>query len=170
LTQINDALRFGRDLSFLTQGAIAMSKLTLSRILVMVFFAGISGALLSSSTRADDSQPEELGRTDFVTYCAACHGVEGRGDGTIAEFLTITATDLTQLNKKNAGLFPRERAINVIDGRAEVKVHGPRDMPVWGDWFEFEAGSSIAGKGAEEKVVQARINALVDYIETIQEK
>ena len=36
--------------------------------------------------------------------------------------------------------------------------------------FEFEAGESIAGKGAEEKVVRARINALVDYIETIQEK
>jgi hypothetical protein len=52
----------------------------------------------------------------------------------------------------------------------EVKVHGPRNMPVWGDWFEFEAGSSFAGKGAEEKVTLGRINALVDYIETIQEK
>jgi hypothetical protein len=147
-----------------------MSKLTRGRILVMVLLAGFPGTLFNLAVRADDSQPEELGRTDFVTYCAACHGVEGRGDGTIAEFLTITATDLTQLSKKNAGLFPRERAINVIDGRAEVKVHGPRDMPVWGDWFEFEAGSSVAGKGAEQKVVQARINALVDYIETIQEK
>ena len=147
-----------------------MLKLTLSRILVMTFLVGFPGILFSLATRADNSQPEEPGRTDFVTYCAACHGVEGKGDGTIAEFLTITATDLTQLSKKNAGVFPRERATNVIDGRAEVKVHGPRDMPVWGDWFEFEAGSSIAGKGAEEKVVQARINALVDYIETIQEK
>jgi cytochrome c len=159
-----------RDLPFLKEGLITMPKLLLSRVLAMIFFVGVPGALFSSPTIADNSQPEEPGRTDFVTYCAACHGVEGRGDGTIAEFLTITATDLTQLSKKNAGVFPRERAINVIDGRAEVKVHGPRDMPVWGDWFEFEAGSSVAGKGAEEKVVQARINALVDYIETIQEK
>jgi hypothetical protein len=82
----------------------------------------------------------------------------------------ITATDLTQLSRKDAGQFPRERAFNVIDGRMEVKVHGPRDMPVWGDWFEFEAGSSFAGKGAEEKATLGRINALVDYIETIQEK
>ena len=147
-----------------------MLKLNLGRILVIMFLVSFPGILLSSATGAGNSQPEEPGRTDFVTYCAACHGVEGRGDGTIAEFLTITATDLTQLSKKNAGVFPRERATNVIDGRAEVKVHGPRDMPVWGDWFEFEEGSSIAGKGAEEKVVQARINALVDYIETIQEK
>lgn len=151
-----------------------MSELTLSRILVMVLLVGFPGALFSSTTSAGNSQPadvgHELGRTDFITYCAACHGVEGKGDGTIAEFLTITATDLTHLSKRNAGLFPRERAINVIDGRMEVKVHGPRDMPVWGDWFEFEAGSSVAGKGAEEKIVRERINALVDYIETIQEK
>ncbi len=147
-----------------------MSKLTLGRILAMVLLVSSPGSFFSLAARADNSQPEEPGQTDFVTYCAACHGVEGKGDGTIAEFLTITATDLTQLSKNNGGLFPRERAINVIDGREEIKVHGPRDMPVWGDWFEFEAGSSVAGKGAEEKVVQARINALVDYIETIQEK
>jgi hypothetical protein len=168
LTQINDVLRLDRDPRILKQGAVMVSKLARNRILVTVVFVGFSGILSCSATKADNSQPE--GRTDFVTYCAACHGVEGRGDGTIAEFLTITATDLTQLRKKNAGLFPRERAINVIDGRTEVKVHGPRDMPVWGDWFEFEADSSVAGKGAGEKVVQARINALVDYIETIQEK
>ena len=147
-----------------------MSKLIMRRILFMAFLASFPSALVNSVAKADNSQSEESGRTDFVTYCAACHGVEGKGDGTIAEFLTITATDLTQLSRKNAGIFPRERAIGVIDGREEVKVHGPRDMPVWGDWFEFEEGSSINGKGAEEKVVRERINALVDYIETIQEK
>ena len=151
-----------------------MSNLSVSRILMIVLFVCIPGMLFSSATNAENNQPadvsNELGRTDFIAYCAACHGIEGRGDGTIAEFLTISATDLTQLTKRNAGVFPRERAFNVIDGRAEVKVHGPRDMPVWGDWFEFEAGSSIAGKGAEEKIVRGRINALVDYLETIQEK
>ena len=139
-----------------------MSKQTMSSILLMAFLTWFSVAIQSSTARA--------GNADFLTYCAACHGVEAKGDGTVAEFLTITAADLTQLSKRNGGTFPRERAINVIDGRAEVKVHGPRDMPVWGDWFEFEASSSTAGKGAEEKVVRARINALVDYIETIQEK
>ena len=141
-----------------------------SRILAIMFLAGFPGALVYSTPGMGSSKPADVGRTDFLTYCAACHGVEGKGDGTVAEFLTITATDLTQLSKKNAGQFPRERAINVIDGRAEVKVHGPRDMPVWGDWFKFEATSSSAGKGAEEKIVKERINALVNYIETIQEK
>ena len=151
-----------------------MPKLTLSRFLVMALLAGLPCALVNSTPGMGSSKPagvgHESGHADFLTYCAACHGVEGKGDGTVAEFLTITATDLTQLSKKNAGLFPRERATGVIDGRAEVKVHGPRDMPVWGDWFKFEAASSTAGKGAEEKIVKERINALVDYIETIQEK
>ena len=107
-----------------------MSKLPSSHILVIAFLAGLPGALANSTTNIGDGHPaslgHQLGRADFLTYCAACHGVGGKGDGTVAEFLTITATDLTQLRKKNAGLFPRERAINVIDGRTEVKVHGPR--------------------------------------------
>lgn len=151
-----------------------MPKPNMAPIFVTALLVGLSHALVVSPEAAGGNLPadasQNYGREDFLSYCAACHGVDGKGDGTVAEFLTITATDLTQLSRKNAGLFPRERATKVIDGRAEVKVHGPRDMPVWGDWFEFEAGSSIAGKGAEEKIVQARINALVDYIETIQEK
>jgi mono/diheme cytochrome c family protein len=113
---------------------------------------------------------ENRGKADFLTYCAACHGVGAKGDGTVAEFLTIDAPNLTQLSRANAGVFPTERVISVIDGRADVKVHGPRDMPIWGDWFKFEANSSRAGKGAPEKTVRDRINTLVSYIKSIQEK
>jgi hypothetical protein len=112
---------------------------------------------------------KELGAGDFRTYCAACHGVGGKGDGTVAEFLTIAAADLTQLKKKNAGIFPRERITEVIDGRTEVKVHGPRDMPVWGDWFSTEAAEGNVDKQAREAVVSARITGLVAYIESLQE-
>lgn len=111
----------------------------------------------------------DLGEHDFNSYCAACHGVGGKGDGTVAEFLTIPAADLTQLKKKNAGIFPRERVTEVIDGRAEVKVHGPRDMPVWGDWFDAEAASEGMNKEEREAIVIARISALISFIETIQE-
>lgn len=111
----------------------------------------------------------ELGAADFQTYCAACHGVAAKGDGTVAEFLTIPAPDLTQLSKKNAGIFPRERIAEVIDGRAEVKVHGARDMPVWGDWFDTEAANEGMSYEEREAIVSARINALLSWLETIQE-
>jgi hypothetical protein len=58
----------------------------------------------------------------------------------------------------------------VIDGRAEVKVHGGRDMPVWGDWFDEEAVGPETDAEAREVIVRERINALVNYIETLQEK
>ena len=150
-----------------------MPKVTRNVVLALALLVGLPGTLANATTKAAITQPAglglELGRADFVSYCAACHGVSGKGDGTVAEFLTITAVDLTQLRKMNAGSFPRERIHNVIDGRAEVKIHGARDMPVWGDWFKFEADASVAGKGAKEEVVLERINGLVAYIESIQE-
>jgi mono/diheme cytochrome c family protein len=121
-----------------------------------------------SMTAADEASIS-AGKADFMTYCAACHGITGRGEGTVAEFLTIEAANLTKLTKKSNGMFPRERAIKVIDGREQVRVHGARDMPVWGDWFKFEAGASKAGKGAGEVIIRKRINALVDYVQSIQE-
>jgi mono/diheme cytochrome c family protein len=150
-----------------------MPKMTRNIVFTLALLVGLPGTLANATTKVTITQPTglglELGRADFVAYCAACHGVSGKGDGTVAEFLTITAADLTQLRKMNAGSFPRERIHDVIDGRAEVKIHGARDMSVWGDWFKFEADASVAGKGATEEVVLERINALVNYIETIQE-
>ena len=149
-----------------------MSKLTSSLLFLIALLAGLPCAH-ANSTSDNGAAPSaqlsvELGRNDFMNYCATCHGVEGKGNGTVAEFLTIPAADLTQLRKKNAGTFPRERVTEVIDGRIEVKVHGLRDMPVWGEWFKQEAATSGAPKVTQEDIVGARIRALVGYIETIQ--
>ena len=112
----------------------------------------------------------DLGRRDLMNYCAACHGVDGKGDGTLGEFLTLAVPDLTKLSKLNAGKFPEERVMDVIDGRIDVKVHGLRDMPVWGDWFNREAASADTGKAAREMIVNERIASLITYIKSIQEK
>ena len=110
----------------------------------------------------------ELGRRDFVNYCGTCHGASGTGDGALAEFLTLAVPDLTKLTKRNAGQFPEERVVDVIDGRVDVKVHGLRDMPVWGDWFNAEAVSPDMDKDSRELVVQDRIQSLVTFIKSIQ--
>ena len=112
----------------------------------------------------------ELGGNDYGTYCASCHGESGRGDGPVAEFLAMIPADLTQLSRKNGGKFPAERVAQVIDGRQEVNIHGPRDMPVWGDWFDVEAESPGLRASEREIVVQERIKALLAYLETIQVK
>jgi cytochrome c1 len=112
----------------------------------------------------------DLGHRDFMNYCAACHGAAAKGDGTLGEFLTLKVPDLTQLSKLNAGKFPEERVMEVIDGRADVKVHGMRDMPVWGDWFNREAAGADTGKQARELIVNDRIASLINYVKSIQVK
>lgn len=144
-------------------------KLAILAAAAALFSASSLAATSQTNAQGGNGLLKNLGAGDFRTYCAACHGVAGKGDGTVAEFLTIAAADLTQLKKKNAGIFPRERIAEVIDGRAEVKVHGPRDMPVWGDWFSTEAAGQDMDPQAREAEVTARINALVAYIESLQE-
>ena len=50
-----------------------------------------------------------------------------------------------------------------IDGRGPKEIHGGSDMPVWGDAFKR------AGEGYSEAKVKERIDALVDYIATLQQ-
>jgi mono/diheme cytochrome c family protein len=106
--------------------------------------------------------PPVTGSDLFRTYCASCHGVSGRGNGTVAIFLRVPAADLTQIAKRNKGVFPAERIYEIIDGRRIVKVHGDSQMPVWGDAFS----RSIAG--GDERLVKARIQELVTYLKTLQ--
>jgi hypothetical protein len=60
-------------------------------------------------------------------------------------------------------VFPSERVHRIIDGR-EVRSHGDREMPVWGDAFR----TSRDGLTAES--VKARIEALVRYLQAIQQR
>lgn len=132
--------------------------------------AGEAIAAATGTPLASEGISLELGRRDYVNYCAACHGVDAKGDGTLGEFLTLAVPDLTKLSKLNGGKFPEERVENVIDGRVDVKVHGMRDMPVWGDWFNREAASADTSKAARELIVNDRIASLMNYLKSIQVK
>lgn len=62
----------------------------------------------------------------------AGHGSAAKGDGPMADQLGTAPAGLTQLAKKNGGIFPINAVYEKIDGRQEVKAHGSREMPVWG--------------------------------------
>ena len=85
---------------------------------------------------------------------------------TSLNLLTVRPTDLTQLSKKHQGQFPFWQVYRIIDGREEVKGHGTRDMPIWGEVFRQPHG----GKRVDETSVLGRILALVYYLQSIQEK
>ena len=126
-----------------------------TRYLLPLLAAGVIG----TSTTAV-AEEELIGSDEFRTSCASCHGVAGRGDGHLAQYLTVKPTDLTALTKNNDGEYPFLRVFQIIDGRTQVAGHGERAMPVWGDRYKLENA---------EAYTRARILELVYYIQNLQQ-
>ena len=107
--------------------------------------------------------PSNSGKEMFNSYCAVCHGKDGKGNGPAASAMKTPPTDLTLLAKNNGGKYPSSHVAAVIKGQATTPSHGSQDMPVWGPLF-----SSISQ--GHEGQVQQRITNLVTYIEGLQAK
>lgn len=103
------------------------------------------------------------GRQLFMDYCASCHGTAAKGDGPVAASLKQPPRDLTQLTHRHGGTFPRPDVLLVVDGRELVLAHGTREMPIWGR--ELKRDTLSYG----EQKVEAKLEAIVDYLETIQQ-
>lgn len=110
----------------------------------------------------------ERGGQEYLGYCATCHGERGKGDGPMAQHLRVQPADLTSISKQNNGEFPFWRMYRIVDGRAEVQLHGPRQMPVWGQRFRADQGTE--GPTAWSDLARGRILQLVVYLESIQAK
>ncbi len=110
------------------------------------------------------SPPQPDGAALFRTHCASCHGTSGRGDGPVADVLKIPPADLTQIAVHARGAFPTAQMMRIIDGRQTVRAHGDSKMPVWGDVFS----QSLTHE--DESTVRQKIEALVKYLQSIQER
>jgi mono/diheme cytochrome c family protein len=132
---------------------------------VAVFVAALCAA---SAGAADDNHQQTpnnnaaLGSYLFKTYCASCHGTSARGDGPLASAMRRRPANLVEIASRNKGTFPSELVYKIIDGRTKVSGHGGPDMPVWGDAFMRTA------EGTDEASIRYRIQALVDYLQSIQ--
>ena len=98
----------------------------------------------------------------YGAYCAACHGLGGKGDGPASSALKSAPTDLTQLAKRNSGKFPELQVFGAINGDVQVPAHGSKDMPVWGMVFRGMGDNGVSG-------AQLRIRNLTRYIESLQQ-
>lgn len=101
------------------------------------------------------------GREMFTNYCAACHGLDGKGSGPAASALKTAPADLTSLAKKNGGKFPEAHVSSVIRGESGLSAHGSREMPIWGKLF-------LQASGGNRTEVQQRVANLVQYLKSMQ--
>jgi len=131
----------------------------------------------AGATQAEDI---DIGKSEFQSSCASCHGADGKGKGPVSEQLKVQPSDLTTLAKSNGGVFPTKAVYETIYGSKKVPAHGTREMPVWGERFNPIINLPhavdpyywrMAGpEKSPEVVVRTRILAVIDYLNRIQQE
>jgi len=139
----------------------------LSRLIVATITVG---TVTMAQAQQGGPAAQNLGKNEYQKHCAVCHGVSGKGDGIYADLLksgTVVA-NLTELSKKNGGVFPFARVSDTIEN-GMPGAHGTKEMPIWGPRYRIEAGQSLYDEYSEA-YVRARILALTEYIYSLQAK
>lgn len=141
-----------------------------------LIFAGLTAGF-AAAAQAEDL---DVGKSEFQSSCASCHGADARGKGPVSDQLKIPPPDLTMLARNNNGVFPTNAVYETIDGMKTIPAHGTREMPIWGERFNpiinlphYVDPSYWKMAGPEqspEVVVRKRILAVIDYLSRIQQK
>jgi mono/diheme cytochrome c family protein len=103
------------------------------------------------------------GKQMYTSYCAPCHGVDGRGAGPVAPALKVQPTDLSVLSRNNHGKFPDTHIVSVLQNGSELPAHGTAQMPVWGPIL-----GKMSQTNPQDKLL--RMSNLSRYLETLQVK
>ena len=128
-----------------------------------LLLAVVVSAAQNRNQRQSPIRPVE-GASIFRSYCAACHGVDGRGNGPASKALKQEVPDLTRLSQRNGGAFPavHVRTIIMFGGDDLLPAHGSKQMPIWGPIFhELEFDQDLGN---------VRLENIVKYLESIQRK
>lgn len=132
-----------------------------------LFRLAVGVALLqSAATRSLLADDDTGGKQMYLRYCSSCHGADGTGKGSVSQHLKVKVPDLTILAKKHRSVFPLDDVMATIDGRRDVRAHGDRNMPVWGENFRSEA----EGKKYSELTVLLKAKLIAEYVGTLQKK
>jgi mono/diheme cytochrome c family protein len=140
-----------------------------------LFFTALAAAFVVSMGYAQQSTtkvnipvnktPAYSGKQMYTSYCAPCHGVDGRGNGPVAAALKVAPSDLTLLSKDHNGKFPSTHVMAVLQFGAETPAHGTAQMPIWGPIF-----GQMDHPAMNQDVQTLRISNLTRYVETLQAK
>ena len=142
-----------------------------------IFWPSVALILLSINLTARAQQGSlkapnvDVGKYEYDAHCAECHGLAGKGNGPYVQLLRpgIVLPDLTQLSKKNDGVFPVKRVVEIIDGREPVRAHGPTDMPIWGQRYRIQS-QNVNPDYNPEAFARVKILFLTEYLYRLQSK
>ena len=149
------------------------------RLVLHAAAAFASLVLISAGAHAQGRDPmrinaPDFGQREFNANCASCHGMDARGRGPVAGFLTKNPPDLTLASRNNGGVFPMDRLYRVVDGTdlpegAGAGPHGNREMPIWGRDYRTRDGEYFGDIPYNpEAMVRGRILALLEYLSRMQ--
>jgi len=124
------------------------------------------GTGFANQTRAKIIIPVERttptdGKQMYASYCAPCHGTDGRGHGPAAAALRTQPTDLTAISRNNHGKYPDAHVVAVLRYGSEAQAHASVEMPVWGPILGKMNQSNLQDK-------ELRISNLSRYLESMQ--
>jgi mono/diheme cytochrome c family protein len=137
-----------------------MLKPVLVGVAFLTFFAASAQAQPQVEKKPIKPVPASDAAGMFQSYCAVCHGKEGKGNGPAASALSKAPADLTRIAARNGGTFPDVRVKRYIEGLDEVAAYGTRAMPMWGDLF----------RSLSRDTAQIRVQELSDYLKSMQVK
>lgn len=135
---------------------------------LIVIAAGVAGA---APQDARDERTTALavsaGRDTYRQFCAPCHGQDGKGHGPVADILKVPPVDLTQVKRRNKGVFPLATLEAMLTSASRLQTaahpmaHGSEQMPIWGPTFRAIDNSPT--------LARARVANLLAYLESIQQ-
>ena len=135
-------------------------------MIIVTTLSALSATVFAVDIFSADQALIHSGQTQFEKNCTSCHNAEATGKMDKKNGVTI-APDLTQIAKKNDGIFPMWQIYDVIYGKKAGAAHQARKMPIWGD--ELVKSRSV-NKESREAIVRGRILAIIAYLSTIQAK
>lgn len=127
----------------------------------IVMLLATAGAVSAQSLDVD------AGKDLFMSHCVQCHGAEAKGDGPMADMLSISTPDLTGLTARNDGVFPTAKVAEQIDGRARVMAHGG-DMPLFGPYLESDQHVPLRLPSGQTMLTGMPLANVIVYLESIQ--
>ena len=139
-----------------------MSMKIINLLIGFIYLISLTNAV---AAKKEIDESSVVGKKDFITYCASCHGSGGKGDGPIVNYLLRKPIDLTQLSKNYGNVFPFDRVYGVFDGTYVFKEHGTSEMPIWGHKFILEAKAD----NKPSDTAKAKVLDIILYIQVIQE-